>query len=263
MKSFNHNSGEYLHVDGAEIYFEIIGKEDAPVLLVLHGGFGTIEDFNILLDDLCKDYKIVGIDSRGHGKSTPGTKALSYAQIQHDAEKILNHLNISKLSILGFSDVGIVAYRLAALSPLKIEKLVTIGSRWCLKDALLTKELFLKVTPESWRNRFPETYSKYQKLNPEPDFDLLTTSVVNMWLDPDDSGYLNDKITNITCPLLIVRGDGDHLLSKGSVVELSELIKGSSLLNIPFAGHVAYQEQREIFMLSFDQFMKPEWANSY
>jgi len=256
MRNFNHMSGDYLHLENdADIYFEVIGKEDAPVLLFLHGGFGTMEDFNNLTDDLCNDFKIIGIDSRGHGKSTLGSKALTYAQIQDDVEKILDRLNILKLSLLGFSDGGIVAYRLAALSSLKIEKLITIGSRWQVKDALRTKDLFLKVTPESWRNKFPETYNKYQQLNPEPDFESLTTSIVTMWLDPDDSGYLNEKIIGVTCPLLIVRGDGDHLLSKGSVVELSELISSSSLLNIPFAGHAAYLEQRKIFMLIFNQFM--------
>ena len=256
MRKFDHESGESLHIDGAEIYFEVNGKEEAPAILFLHGGFGTMEDFNIIVEDLSENFKIIGIDSRGHGKSTLGLKDLTYAQIQHDTEKILAHLNITKLSIIGFSDGGIVAYRLAALSSIKIEKLVTIGSRWRLKDALLTKEMISKITPESWRSKFPDTYNKYQKLNAEPNFNFLTSSIINMWLDPTDSGYLKDKINNITCPLLIVRGDNDHLVSKSSVVEFSELIKGSSLLNIPFAGHTAFQEQKEIFMLSFNQFMK-------
>lgn len=97
MRSFNHSSGESLQIDGAEIYFEVIGKEQAPVLLVLHGGFGTMEDFNIILEDLSKDFKIIGIDSPGHGKSTLGFKELTYAQIQRDTEKILEYLNITKL----------------------------------------------------------------------------------------------------------------------------------------------------------------------
>lgn len=91
MRNFNHNSGECLNIDGAEIYFEAIGREEAPVLLVLHGGFGTMEDFNIITEDLSNDFKIIGIDSRGHGKSTLGSKELTYAQIQRDTEKILEH----------------------------------------------------------------------------------------------------------------------------------------------------------------------------
>ena len=56
MKNFAHNSGQYLQVDGAKIYYETSGKEDSPALLFLHGGFGNIEDFNAILPDLDKEF---------------------------------------------------------------------------------------------------------------------------------------------------------------------------------------------------------------
>jgi pimeloyl-ACP methyl ester carboxylesterase len=52
MKTFHHDSGEYLDIDGARIYYEITGNENSPALLVLHGGFGNIEDFNTILPGL-------------------------------------------------------------------------------------------------------------------------------------------------------------------------------------------------------------------
>lgn len=256
MKNFNHQSGEYLQTDGAKIYYETVGNENAPTLLVLHGGFGTLEDFNIVLPELNKDFRVIGIDSRGQGKSTLGEKALTYEQIQKDVESVLEHLNIDTLNIIGFSDGGIVAYRLASLTSLNIEKFVTIGSRWHLKNTKPTKEMFLQITGESWRKKFPETYDAYQKLNPEPDFDFLAESLIKMWLDENPSGYPNEAVKNITCPLLIARGDDDHLLSREAVVELSEIVKGSRLLNIPFAGHAAFEEQKEIFMISLNEFLK-------
>jgi pimeloyl-ACP methyl ester carboxylesterase len=173
MKIFDHNSGQYLQVDGAKIYYETSGKQDSPALLFLHGGFGNIEDFNTILPDLDKEFQIIGIDSRGQGKSTLGSKELTYEQIQKDVEHVLEHLNIDRFSIIGFSDGGIMAYRLAALTSMKIEKLVTIGARWHLKNIESTREIFLKVTGESWRKKFPATYDAYQKLNPEPDFNIL------------------------------------------------------------------------------------------
>src|SRR6266849_8656389 len=130
MKTFDHNSGEYLQIDGSKIYFETVGNEDSPALLFLHGGFGNIEDFNITLPNINESFRIIGIDSRGQGKSTLGSKELTYQLIQQDVERILEHLDIDKLSIIGFSDGGIVAYRLASLTSLNITKLVTIGSRW-------------------------------------------------------------------------------------------------------------------------------------
>jgi len=254
MKGFDHDSGEYLDIDGAKIYYEIKGKEDGPALLLLHGGFGTMEDFNVILEELLLEYKIIGIDSRGQGRSTPGLHELTYERIQEDVLVILKHLNIINLSIIGFSDGGIVAYRLAVLSLLKIDKLVTISSRWNINDALLTEDMFLKSTPESYRSENPGKYTTYQRLNPAPDFDLLTASLVKMWLDPTPSGYLNDKLNMVCCPLLIVHGDDDKLLTRDSVVELSGIIQGAHLLNIPFASHEVFQQQREIFMISLRQF---------
>ncbi len=255
IRRFDHHSGEYLDIDGARIYYEVTGNENSPALLVLHGGFGNIENFNTFLPDLDKEFKVIGMDSRGQGKSTLGSKALTYEQIQRDVERILEHLNIDTVSIIGISDGGIVAYRLASLTPLNIEKLVTIGSSWHLKNTEPMKEMFLKITGESWRRKFPDTYDAYQRLNPEPDFDVLAPSVIKMWLDSNSSGRPNEAVKNISCPLLIVRGDDDHFVSREAVVELSGLVKDSKFLNIPFAGHVAFNDQKEIFMISLNEFL--------
>lgn len=253
---FNHNLGKHLEIDGAEIYYEVIGEENGPVLLFLHGGFENLELFNSIVPKLRSKFKIIGIDSRGQGKSTLGSKPLSYEQLQKDVETILNHLHIDTLSIIGFSDGGIVAYRLASLTNLKIEKLVTIGSDWHSKHLEQVKEIFSKVTGESWRKKFPDTYESYQKLNPKPDFNSLALAIVGMWIDSNPSGRPNEAIKNISCPLLTVRGDKDHLVSREAVVELCEMVENSTLLNIPFAGHVAFEDQNEIFMIILNKFLE-------
>ncbi len=256
MNEFNHVSGKFHNVNGANIYYETRGNKNGPVLLLLHGGFGSIEDFNTLLPALAADHYIIGVDSRGQGKSTMGTQKLSYELIRHDVEGLLNYLNIKKLSIMGFSDGGIAAYRLAAFSNLEIEKLITIGSRWQLSDALRTRELFLKITPESWKNKFLWTYDLYQKLNSEPDFDKLTKEIISMWLDEGPSGYPNICLKNFEGATLIVRGDADHLVTLTSLAELAGILKNALLLNIPFAGHAAFIDQPEIFKIALQQFLE-------
>ena len=247
MNKFDHSSGEYLNIDGAK---------DKPVLLVLHGGHGNIEDFNSILPNIEKEYNVIGIDSRGHGKSTIGTQELTYERIQKDIEHVLEHHKIDNLDIIGFSDGGTVGYRLAALTSLKVKKLITIGSKWHIKNTDRLKEGYLKITGESWRIKFPNMFDTYQRLNPEPDFDLLTTNLVKLWLDSGSSGYPNEQVKNITCQLLIVRGDDDHLFALKDAAELSELIKDSKFLNIPYASHVAFEDQREIFMKIINEFLR-------
>src|SRR5215475_14163866 len=228
MKILDHNSGCHIDIDGAKIYYEIAGGENDPVLLFLHGGFGSLEDGNSFLTRLQGSFRIIGIDSQGQGSSTLGQQNLSYERLQKNVEQILARLDIDTLSVIGFSDGGIVGYRLASLSGLNIRKLVTIGSRWSYKNVEATKDILGRVTAESWRRRFPDNYDKYCKLNPEPDFDRLVPAVVGMWLDSGSSGYPNEAVKNITCPVLIVRGDNDHLIPRKAVFELSELTPNST-----------------------------------
>lgn len=256
IKKFDHNSGAYFISDDEKIYYEVTGNENGSVLLLLHGGFGNIEDFNTLLPDLNQRHKIIAMDSRGHGKSTLNSQILTYELIQRDVEHLLEHLCITKLSIIGFSDGGTVAYRLASMTSLHIEKLVAIGSHWHLKNIESIKEIFLKITGESWRKKFPDTYDTYQKLNPYPDFNFMTQAIIKMWLDSKASGYPNEAIKNISCPLLVIRGDDDHLLLMDDAVESCKLIKNSHFLNVPFAGHVVFEDQKELFRISLDEFLQ-------
>jgi pimeloyl-ACP methyl ester carboxylesterase len=256
MKVFDHQSGKHVEIDGAKIYYEQTGHGNGHPLILLHGGLGNIEDFNSILPRLSQDFRVIGIDSRGHGKSTIGSTELSYERIERDLQQIIEHLQLDKFSIIGFSDGGIVSYRLASHTSSKIQKLVTIGSPWELKSDDPVRDVYSKVTGESWRKRFPATYDDYQKLNPQPNFDLLVQAVVKMWLDSSPPGYPGNAVSNISCDLLIVRGDGDHLVSMETVVELSRRVKNSRLLNIPFAGHVAFDDQPDSFMHALNEFIK-------
>lgn len=253
---FDHQSGEYLDVDGARIYYEVAGKTNGPALLLLHGGFGNMEDFNGVLAGVASKYKIIGIDSRGQGKSTLGSRLLTYEQMQKDVEAVLKQLNIRTVTIVGFSDGGIVAYRLASSSTVNVKRLVAIGTRWHVKNTEPTREMFLAISGESWRAKFPFMYDVYQRLNPDPDFDELAKALVRMWLDPLPSGHPNEAVENIQCPVLIIRGEEDPLVSREAVVELSKLLKKATLFNIPSAGHVAFMDQKKIFMDALNKFLK-------
>ncbi len=51
-------------------------------MISLHGGFGNIKDYNGIIPLLQNEYCIIGIDSRGKGKSTLGSNELTCALIE-------------------------------------------------------------------------------------------------------------------------------------------------------------------------------------
>jgi len=256
LNQFGHILGGYLELEGAKIYYEELGLKTAPVLLFLHGAFGNVEDFNCIISNFHQNYRIIGIDCRGQGKSTLGNVPLTYAQIQKDIESVLEHLNINKLSIIGFSDGGIVAYRLATNKSLTINHLVTIGARWHMKNTEAIQSLIDATNSKDIVSQMPDIYYVYMKLAPEPDFSRLTKSLVKMWMDNSESGYPNEKIKEITASTLIVRGENDILLYKNAVAEVSKLINNSKVLEIPSAGHVAFFDGKDLFLREVNKFLQ-------
>lgn len=248
MAHFNHHSGHHLNRGDASIYYEVVGKQLAPVLLLLHGGFGNMEDFNEILPELSEQFTVIGIDSRGQGKSTLGSTPFSYALLQQDVEAVLAHLRIDTLSILGFSDGGVIAYRLAALTSLTLQKLVTIGARWHEKNIAYMKNIFQNFTGADVQKRYPAFYEAYQKLNPTPDFDRLTAAILNMWFDHSAEGCPGERVKNINCPTLIIRGENDPVISSTDLMELAMLISDAKTINIPAAGHFVPKDQKTRFM---------------
>jgi pimeloyl-ACP methyl ester carboxylesterase len=222
----------------------------------LHGGFGNIEDFNPILQMFINDYHIIGIDSRGHGNSTLGTNKLTYKRLQLDVEAVVNHLQLKNIDIIGYSDGGVIAYRLAAANNISIRKIVTIGGTWSLSDAELMEKLMAGTTPEDCRNYFKKSFDFHQQHNPLLDFDKFAKCAIEMWTDKTEDGYPFTSVENINVPILIIRGNDDYMFSLESAVELATKVKTSLLFNIPFAPHGAFRKYPQIFEIITKEFLR-------
>lgn len=236
---FDHASGQTLAVGDAQLYFEEAGNPNGPPLLCLHGGLGDMCDLNPVLPALAGRFRLIGIDFRGHGRSTLGSQPLSYALYQADVQAVLRHLGIAAARVLGFSDGGITALRLAAesSSAFKVQQLAAIGAQWRLLANDPALPLLQGLTQADWAGMFPEALPYYEKHNPAPDFDRLLAQVKIMWANDQAGNYPGEAVRNITAPTLLIRGDRDQLCSLPEMAELQQRVVGSALLNVPFANH--------------------------
>jgi pimeloyl-ACP methyl ester carboxylesterase len=253
MQKLNHIQGEFIENNTAQIYFEETGNQNKIPLLLTHGAFGNLEDFNLIVSKLKTDFRIIAIDSRGHGRSTIGDKELSYELLQSDVEVVLNYLGIDEINMIGISDGGIIGYRLACYSNIKINKLITISSRWDYNNVLATKQLLENEDANYRRKNNPEPYHQYQELNSVPDFDLLTEQLHKMWFKKES--YPGDDVKNIKSKTLIIKGDKDDVIQRSFVFELAERIPNSNLMIVPFSKHLIFEEEPEILMIAINEFL--------
>ena len=243
----------YIAYLGAKLHYQVGGKENSPILVLLHGGFGSIDDFTALMPVLAQQFRLVAIDTRGHGGSTLGNVALSYAQATDDVRYILHQLNITKCSLLGFSDGGTIAYRLG-LTESSIEKIITIGAHWHQDNLREIRQMFEKLDVMFVSKNMPEQLEKYLTKNPQVNLEKWVDSLKSMWLDENESGYPNERIAQIKAHVLAVRGESDFLLSLADMAELQQYLPDVHLMNLPFAAHEVIKEQPKLLWEAIQTF---------
>lgn len=112
--------------DGAEIHYCVIGT--GTPLVMLHGNRQSHRVFRQQIAFFRNHYRLILIDSRGHGLSSLGRLGLSTQIMAQDTLHLLDHLHIDKAIILGYSDGGNTALQLALTAPARLSAIIMIGA---------------------------------------------------------------------------------------------------------------------------------------
>ena len=109
-----------------ELFYEEMGSGEP--LILLHGNGEDHTIFDNVAKHFAKQYHVIAIDTRGHGKSPLGDEPFSLYQFAEDLNEFMNEQKIEKANILGFSDGGNVALIFASEYPEKVIKLIANGA---------------------------------------------------------------------------------------------------------------------------------------
>lgn len=137
--SINNSNEKFLDINGIKLHFEEYGSGEP--LILLHGALQSIDAFDAMIPLLSKEYKVIAIDTRGHGKSTINDQDLSYRLFSLDLEEFINKMNLNDVNILGWSDGGNTGLIYSMNNPEKVKKLITIGAVLFNNDSSVNKEV--------------------------------------------------------------------------------------------------------------------------
>ncbi len=107
------------------LYYQEKGKKEP--FLFLHGNGGDGSYFKNQIDYFSDRYRVIALDTRGHGKSPRGTEPFTIEQFSRDLYDFMEGLGISKAVILGFSDGANIAMKFAIKYPDKVKALILNG----------------------------------------------------------------------------------------------------------------------------------------
>ena len=97
-------------------------------LILLHGNGENLTYFKDQIAFFSDEYRVIAVDTRGHGRSPRGIAPFTIRQFADDLREFMEELGIDRAHILGFSDGGNIAAVFAMKYPEKVEKLILNGA---------------------------------------------------------------------------------------------------------------------------------------
>jgi pimeloyl-ACP methyl ester carboxylesterase len=98
--------------NGARLYYEDRGA-GRPVVF-LHGAWAGLRYFDAQLTDLADDYRTVGLDFRGHGRSAVTADGYTLPQYARDVEACCEALGLDEVVLVGWSLGALVSWEYVA-----------------------------------------------------------------------------------------------------------------------------------------------------
>lgn len=117
---------------GVKVFYTVQGS-GTPVVLIhgLHSSGAINWTIPGTTAALAQSHRVIVMDCRGHGKSDkPQTEDAYGAAMAEDVVALLDHLDIRKAHIAGYSMGGMIALKTAVLHPERVQGLLLCGMGW-------------------------------------------------------------------------------------------------------------------------------------
>lgn len=233
----NPEAGDFVSVNGVNLYYETYGS--GKPLLLLHGNGGSIKGHTEKINFFKDHFKVVVVDSRAHGKSQNTSRdSLTYLKMAEDIRVLMDSLKIEDAYLWGQSDGGIIGLLLAIHHPEKISKLAVFGANLFPGEEAVHPELHHMLLETLSTTEDPRTKKLFSLMAYQPDIS-------------------DAELGKITCPVLVMSGDRDAI-KLDHTLRIFRNIEKSNLFIMPGATHFGSYEKPELFntvLLNF--FKKP------
>ncbi len=250
-----------IKVNGIELYYELHGPEDAPVLVLNNGIImNAATSWVFQTKALSSIYRVLQYDCRGQGQSDHPDEAYSMTGHADDLARLLDALGIEKAHIAGISYGGEVAQAFALQYPEKTlslilvdtvsevgPELVTVIGGWV--DALRVGDpvgFFNATVPWNFSAEFIANNTTMLEAAKERYGDLDFPAVIRLceaFLEVDFTA----RLPEISAPTCIIVGEKDIIKGIEYSRILQREIPNTELHILDGAGHASCWERPEEF----------------
>lgn len=207
-----------------------------PVLL-LHGALGSksqLEPLKSLLEK--KGRSVFLMNFSGHS-GEPFSKTFGIEAFADDVLNFLNGNSLEKVDIFGYSMGGYVAVWFAHLHPERVEKIVTLGTKFDWNPASAEHET-KKLNPAKIEEKVPAFARLLQNRHAPNDWKELLAKTSAMMTGLGGKPLLDEKIfKSVKNEIQILLGDQDDMADRNFSEEVSKMLPNAKFTVLPTTPH--------------------------
>jgi pimeloyl-ACP methyl ester carboxylesterase len=243
----------YVELDGIATYYEMHGAGD-PVLL-LHGGFCSIETLQPQIDELALGYQVHAPERPGQGRTADRDGPISFDAMVRDTVAYLSALGVPAAHVIGFSDGAITGLLLARDHPERVRSLVAISANldptgFVEDDDAPPPAPDDGLEPEGL-SPFHEAYHRLSPDGPEH-VEVVLAKLMTMW--QSEPQIAPASLAAIQAPALVLAGQHDSIRTDHTL-EIARSVPGAQLAIVPGAGHMVMEERPAVVNLLLGEFL--------
>ncbi len=241
----------YAPVNGIRIWYASFGRRGQggePVIL-LHGGLANANYWGNQVRALRQRYRVIVMDSRGHGRSTRDDKPYGYDLMASDVIGLMDFLKIPKAAIVGWSDGAIIGLEIALNHPERLTKLFAFAAN---SDPSGVAD----IASSSVFNAFIARAEKeYEKLSPTPtEYKTFLAQIEKMW--ETQPNWTTEDLHRIAVPTWIVDADHDEAIKRENTEFMAREIPNAGFLLQPEVSHFSFLQDPEQFTADVLHFLR-------
>lgn len=236
--------------DGARIWYASYGS--GPPVILLHGGLGHSGNWGYQVPTLVSNgYRVVVIDSRGHGRSTRDERPYSYDLMAADVIAVMDELHIPQAHFVGWSDGACTSLVLARHNPSRVSGVFYFA---CNMDPSGTKEF----SPTPLVDRCFSRHAKdYAALSSTPDQFKDFVSAVGL-MQRTQPNYSAQDLGEIHIPVVVAQAEHDEFIKAEHAEYLAHTLPNAELLIFPEVSHFAPLQRPEVFSQAILAFLSTD-----
>jgi len=210
----------YAPINGIRIWYASFGRGE-PVFL-LHGGLA-----NSIY------YRIVVMDSRGHGRSSHDDRPYGYDLMASDVLGLMDFLKVPRTAIVGWSDGAIIGLDIALHHSERLTKLFAFAAN---SDPSGVADIAHSPVFNAYIARAEKEYAA---LSPTPrQYKPFLAQISKMW--ETQPNFSAEQLHGISVPTWIVDADHDEAIKRENTEFMANAISNAGLLIQPWVSHFSF-----------------------